>query len=563
MRHLGSVLIGVVYVSMSFGIVFAQNDALEGGTLRGLITDVTPVQNPIEGVEVKIVAQDNGKEFITKTDADGNYKHAELPAGRYLIRISKEGYEDRAGKPVAIVDGGDHFISLKMSKKSKIKPPFELKPVRMNSVLKPRIESLRQHLSESIGARYDLDAAAINTLNLSIPESVETALEQDSRNILVFGKVTEGSNAALIKMLLSHPVCKAAFTRHLSEAQLQDYLELTEAREVREQQAVAYWLTVTLDKALSLRREQREQFVQSFLNAADNELFPSAMNALWLAPQQAAQLAHYRLKISLDGTLSEAQSKVWQGLVSAKAKEKHIVIVDLPKADIKKVAEDGKEKEKEGADVNKKRPFIRKVAPKFVKTERKVKIVIGDIEMAQPEDQPWIEIKTDTAESPEQMMEIAEAKLAAHTELLGSLDERATRRLALAAKGVAQQYFEAQDETSDLTHHPLYQQAIKDVLSEEAFGAYSEHQTERASLHQQALRDIVVACMDMQMLLDDMQRETIETAASALIPTPLREKSSPTVMFFQLFPQRVDFEVLTPWQQGEFERVFGPIARRR
>ncbi|MXV85777.1 hypothetical protein F4X88_02480 [Candidatus Poribacteria bacterium] len=63
--------------------------------------------------------------------------------------------------------------------------------------------------------------------------------------------------------------------------------------------------------------------------------------------------------------------------------------------------------------------------------------------------------------------------------------------------------------------------------------------------------------------MDDMQRETTETAASALIPTPLREKSSPTVMFFQLFPQTVDFEVLTPWQQGEFERVFGPIARRR
>ena len=613
MHHLRYVLIVVVCVSMSFGIAFAQDDALKGGTVRGLITDVTPAQNPIEDVEVKIVAQDSGQEFITKTDADGNYKHAGLPAGRYLIRISKRGYDKRDGKPVSIVDGGDHFISLKMSKKGKIKPPFELKPSRMNSVLKPRIESLRQHLSESIGERYDLDPAAINTLRLSIPESVETALEQDSRNILVFGKVTEGSNVALIKMLLSHPVCKAAFTRHLSEAQLQDYLEFTEAREVRDQQAVAYWLTATLDKELSLRREQREQLVQSFLNAADNELFPSSMNTLSLGPQQAAQLAHYRLKVSLDGTLSEAQSKVWQGLVSAKAQEKHIVIVDLPKADIKKVAEDGKEKE--GANVNKKRAFLRREPPKRVNIIKKeVKIVIGDIEMAQPENQPWIEIKADPAESPEQMMKIAEAKLAAHTELLGPLDERATRRLALAAKGVAQQYFEAQDETpeakyraaeaelmkrveagdiareqaatrlkimrrdladeadmnakgkrstSDITHHPLYQQAIKDVLSEEAFGAYSKHQTERAALHQRALRDIVVACMDMHMLLDDMQRETIETAAAALIPTPLREKGSPTVMFFQLFPQRVDFEVLTPWQQGEFERVFGPIARRR
>ncbi len=562
MRHLRYVLIGVVCVSMSFGIILAQDDALEGGTLRGLITDVTPAQNPIEGVEVKIVAQDSGKEFITKTDADGNYKHAGLPTGRYLIRISKEGYEDRAGKPVVIVDGGDHFISLKMSKKSKIKPPFELKPSRMNSVLKPRIESLRQHLSESIGARYDLDAAAVNALSLSIPESVETALEQDSRNILVFGKVTEGSNVALIKMLLSHPVCKAAFTRHLSEAQLQDYLELTEAREVRDRQAVAYWLTATLDKELSLRRAQREQLVQSFLNAADNELFPISMNALWLAPQQAAQLAHYRLKVSLNGVLSEAQSKVWQGLVHAKANEVDMFIV-APEIGIKKVIEVDKVDEGDVADPNKRFVFIPNEPDEHIGIEKEVEIVIEDIVIDPQGLQPWIEIKPDPAESSEQMMEIAEAKLAAHTELLGALDERATRRLALAAKGVAQQYFEAQDETSDLTHHPLYQQAIKDVLSEEAFGAYSKHQTERASLHQQALRDIVVACMDMQMLLDDMQRETIETVASVLIPTPLREKSSPTVMFFQLFPQTVDFEVLTPWQQGEFERVFGPIARRR
>ena len=224
------------------------------------------------------------------------------------------------------------------------------------------------------------------------------------------------------------------------------------------------------------------------------------------------------------------------------------------------------------------------------------------------ERQPWIEINPDTAESEEQMKQIAEAKLMAHTELLGTLDERAARRLALVAKGVVQQYFEAQDETReaiskeveadlmkkvedgkmtreeaaamlnftvkdgidrllrdgglkiDVTSYPLYQQAIKDVLSEEAFARYSAHQVKRAALHQQALRDVVVACMDMQLLLDDMQREQLETAALRLVPTLFSERISSTLMFFQLFPQTVDFEVLTPWQQGEFERVFGPIV---
>ncbi|MDE0324820.1 MAG: hypothetical protein OXN27_12975 [Candidatus Poribacteria bacterium] len=174
-------------------------------------------------------------------------------------------------------------------------------------------------------------------------------------------------------------------------------------------------------------------------------------------------------------------------------------------------------------------------------------------------------------------MEIAEAKLVAHTELLGTLDERAARRLALVAKGVAQQYTEAQDKTHDamdelwgdegtkidITDHPMYQQAIKDVLSEEAFAQYSTYQAEREVWHQQVLRDVVVACMDTQLLLGDTQREALETAASQLIPGPLKEEKPAEFMFFQLFPQTVNFEILTLWQQNEFKRVFGPMMWRR
>ncbi len=596
MRHLRYVLIVVACVNMLLGVVLAQDKVLSVGTLRGQITDLTPAQNPVEGVEVEIVAQDGGEKFITKTDADGNYKHALLPAGRYMISISKEGYDERVGRPVNVVKGGDHFIPLKMAKKGKIKPPFELKPKRMSSVLKPRIESLRQRLSESIGERYNLDAAAINTLGLSIPESIETALEQDSRDILVFGKAADGSNVMLIKMLLSHPICKAAFTRHLSEAQLQDYLEFTETREVRDRQAVVHWITAILDKELSLKTEQREKVVQSLLDATENELFPNSMNALWFNPQQAAQLAHYRLKVSLDALLSEAQSKVWQGFVNANAIREWVVV---PQAKIKNIGE------------GKKLAVILEEPDEHVGIEKEFEVVIDEIMIDRQENQPWIELNADIAKSEEQMAELAEAKLVAHTELLGALDARATRRLALVAKGVVQQYFEAQDETReaiseeveadlmkkvedgkmtheeatamlnftlknamdafsknggsniDITSYPLYQQAIKDLLSEEAFARYSEHQAERVTLHQQALRDIVVACMDMQLLLDDMQREQLDTAASQLLPARFIAEKSAELMFFQLFPQTVDFEVLTPWQRREFERVFGPMVWRR
>ena len=598
MTRLRFVLIIVACVGMSLGSVFAQN----GGTVRGQITDLTPAQNPVEGVEVKIVAQDGGKEWTTKTDANGDYEHSGLPAGRYLISIFKEGYDARVGKPVNIVEGGDHFIPLKTSKKGRIEF-FEVQPAeKMNIIVKQRIVALLQRAAESVGKRYDLDEADVKTLHRSILDSIEGALEQGG-DLSVFAKPVEEGNMSLLEMLLSHPVCQAAFAKHLSEAQLQDYMDFTEARRQRDRQAVVHWITATLDKELSLRADQREKVVQSLLHITENELFPTSMNALRISSQQAAQLAHYRLKVFLDGVLSEAQSKVWHGLVNANRQEKLTVILDLPQVDIKKAVEAEKENEKGGADINKKRPFIRKDAAKF-NIEKRVNIVIDAIEMR--EKQPWIEVNP--AESEEQMLQIAEAKLMAHTELLGSLDERAARRLALVAKGVVQQHFEAQDETReaiskeveadimkkvedgkmtreeaaamlnftmknamgelwgdggskiDITSHPLYQQTIKDVLSEEAFARYSEHQIERVALHQQALRDVVVACMDMQLLLDDMQREQLETAALRLVPTLFSERISSTLMFFQLFPQTVDFEVLTPWQQGEFERVFGPIV---
>lgn len=120
MTRLRLALMVVVYTIISVGIVFAQ----EGGTVRGQIVDTTDRQNPIEGVEVVIVAQD-GTEFTAKTDANGDYEKSGIPAGRYLISIYKDGYGDRLGKPVTIVNGGDHYVPLKMTKKNTIMDFFQ------------------------------------------------------------------------------------------------------------------------------------------------------------------------------------------------------------------------------------------------------------------------------------------------------------------------------------------------------------------------------------------------------------------------------------------------------
>ena len=199
------------------------------------------------------------------------------------------------------------------------------------------------------------------------------------------------------------------------------------------------------------------------------------------------------------------------------------------------------------ADGNEKRPFIGMKAAKQVEIKKKeVNIVINALDMREQQLNP------DTPESQAQMMQIAEAKLVAHTELLGSLDARAARRLAIVAKGVAQQYIEAKDKTHqamdelwgdgetkiDITDHPMYQRTIKDVLSEEAFAQYRAYQAEREAWYQQVLRDVIVACMDTQLLLGKTQREALETAASQLVPSPLKEKKSGSLCFSNFFRRR-------------------------
>ena len=478
-------------------------------------------------------------------------------------------------------------VGIARAEKGNVKPFFKLQPEEMEKGIKQRIKqqskSLLQGVAESIGKHYELDEVVVKSLYASMFNSMDGVMAQ------VGGLSTFANADIAFKMLLAQPDCKAAFAEHLSEAQLQDYLDFIEARLQRNQQAVARRITAALDRELSLTANQREKVVKLLRSVALRGGFPAAMNSLQTSSQEAVHLVHYRLKISLDGILSDAQSKVWQGLVEANPPKEFMVFLKgageagdiLVEADknegfvVRHKNPDRADKILVQVDANKKRPFIRRKGVRHVEIKKEVNIVINAIDVR--EQQPGDEINVDTAESQEKMMQLAEAKLAAHTELLGPLTERAARRLALVAKGVAQQYTEAQDKTHDamdelwgdeatnidITEHPMYQQAIKDVLSEEAFAQYSTYQAQREVWYQQVLRDLVVACMDTQLLLDDTQRKVLETTASQLIPGPIKAEKPAEFMFFQLFPQTVDFEILTPWQQGEFERVFGRIMWRK
>ena len=221
----------------------------------------------------------------------------------------------------------------------------------------------------------------------------------------------------------------------------------------------------------------------------------------------------------------------------------------------------------------------------------------------------WSEDKDTASESQEKMRRIAEAKIAAHAEQLGPLDESAAQRLTLATKGVVEEYLDAQGKNwnskyeevakeiheavaagkitnqeaaqkleglkkrvraeeratnsdTDITHHPLYQQTIKDVLSEEGFAQYKARQAERHGFRQQALRDVLVASIDTQLFLSDEQRKHFEIAAEELLAVSMPDEvPAPVYIAYQLC-QRTDHELLSPWQRKEFERIHGELETR-
>ena len=558
MLRFSFVLILVACVGILLGTAFAQNNAANGGTIRGMITDTTPEQNPIEGVEVKIVAQD-GTEHTTKTDANGDYKKAGIPAGRYLISIHKEGYNDRRGKPVTIVNGGDHFVPLKMTEKGNIGLSSKTPGINLDPNLDRQIESLLARVGESIGKRYNLDAAAVKSLRQSIFDSNKIVLMQNE-SLRAFAKAVDGGNIAILEFFLSHPHTKAIFAKHLTETQLQEYLNLNQNRWQLYQQAIARQIAVALDKELSLTTDQRQKIEQLLLDAKDSDTFPNSM-IIMLNSLNAAHLVHYKLKLSLDGILSQTQSKIWDGLVSADLEELHDIAAPIPEVVVKGAVNAGKVEEKE--------------ADAILEQLNKQTADKGNI----PESQERIK----------QMQQLMEAKLAAHTELLQPLDARASRHLRVAAKGIVQQYLEIHGkmpeatksevdakpkqvgeitpkeaaekfktlrEGADITDHPLYQQAIKDVLSEDAFKQYRAHQTERDNLRQQVLRDRLVALIDNQLLLDEKQRNHLETVA-AQVTLPSSNEEAVMALFMQ-FSQRTDPKILSLWQRREFGKLFGP-----
>lgn len=98
------------------GAVFSQN--LITGAVLGHVIDTSTTQLPIEGVRVVLVA-DDGSETVVETDKNGAFEMVGLAPGRYLVSCYKDRYWDVVGRPVTVIAGGSHDVSLRTAERTK------------------------------------------------------------------------------------------------------------------------------------------------------------------------------------------------------------------------------------------------------------------------------------------------------------------------------------------------------------------------------------------------------------------------------------------------------------
>ena len=414
---------------------------------------------------------------------------------------------------------------------------------RMDDFVKQVTDPLVQRVSKSVIQRYNLDQTAVNELCQSIKESAEVLLTQPEDLLALTTAARTGNYIKMLETLLSHPNCKTAFAKYLNEEQLQGYMDYTLAQEGRGRQAVARHLTAWLDQQLSLTVDQREKMEQRLIaNAGKGR--PLSPGDMVLNPPRPADVVRRRFDAAPADVLSQTQSDIWKELMARPKPKNEWRVED---------EEDDERKE-----------MFDKAQAEIIEAHLVGKIGREEIgpRLEALKTELWGEGEDDASEFQEKMRRIAEAKLAAHTEQLGQLDESALQRLVLVAKGVVEEYLETQGkdwnskyEEADITHHPLYQQTIKDALSEEGFAQYKARQAERQRFRQQALRDVLVASIDAQLFLSDEQRKHFEMVAEELSALSAPDETpAPVYMVHQLF-QRTDHALLSPWQRKEFERI--------
>lgn len=513
-----------------------ENIVKNGATIQGKVIDTSPKNTPLEGVKVTVIAVKDGKTWTTLTDDKGEYKITGLPAGRYTVSVSKQGYANRVGKSKVVAAGGEIYDRIKMRK------------LRSDAQAKI-VGGALQHIAESIGKRYELDTPTVQELTKSIQDANEVILQQRNTDMKYSAEVKQYAKLGFLVAMLTHPDTKASFAKHLTDTQLQDYTDLILERRRKLRQAIIHVITAYLDQELSLTMIQRQKILQVLLDIIGNQTELPIFIILNDPMQRGVvNFINNVLQLSLNSILSQTQSKIWSEIITQQVQP-----TTLPKGRI-----ESNEPNNNKEDITKSSKWIR-----------------------------------------------AEATLKAHTQLLGELNETESERLEVVSKGVIQQYmeFKKQDigdynqyisgitmlmgeymmgkitqdlariklivlkrdvldnaekhkkwdgsQPSNIIAHPLYQQAIKDVLSEDAYLRYEKIQKDRENFRLQATRDFTLSLFDMNVLVNEPQWKQLSKVVQQINNLALSAEGM-QMMLLELFIM-IDKDILTPWQLNVFK----------
>ncbi len=567
MTRYSFMLIVIVFIGLSACITFAEENAVKGGTIRGRALEYGKTQPPVEGVIIKVISADS-KEHTVKTDAKGEFKFTNLPAGNYILKYLQEGFgnKGRGSQSVSVVNEGNHVVELKMVNWIN----------RVKGTVEYGILPLLDHVSENLTMHYGLNEITFNALRQSIRESIETAIKQ-RKNLSVFLVEWDDGTLDILKNLLAHPNIKTVFTKYLTEIQLKDF---TNAPQYREKQAYAHYSTALIDQELSLTAAQRQKIVQLRLNSKDEEAW---LTVLTKTQKKIRQLTDKEnTEASIRHQIHRAQNAIVTGGVNAKIAEARL-------EELKKKAEmlESHKRTKQLAEAilaahteqlvplnehaSQQLTLITKiVAQKYLEAE-KVMTLYRETEASFIN---GVEAKETTPEQAVKKLKDLSEKLWNEKDANGQsggisnntglfnfhfftrFTQIAVSRRALingivgGKRGFNREIYmitELNYPTYDITYHPLYQQTLKDVLSEEDYAQYTALQAERENFRQQALRDLAVANLETLLLLNSAQQKQLEAAAAELTVSPL-SADAPRDMFDKVIGQIGD-GVLSRWQR--------------
>jgi hypothetical protein len=181
-------------IILCFATTFAFSQT---GTIRGKVIDKQS-EKPLTGATVELLSL---PESSVITDADGNFKIANVALGRQVVRVTFSGYESASTPDIDVTSGKDNILNISIPEKFNSLDAVVIKsgPNKDKAINKMAAVSVRQFSAEEAnryaGGRSDVSRLASNFAGV--------ATADDSRNDIV---VRGNSPAGLLWRLEGIPI---------------------------------------------------------------------------------------------------------------------------------------------------------------------------------------------------------------------------------------------------------------------------------------------------------------------------------------------------------------------